>query len=291
MQRLRDGWMGAAAAVLAFAFAACGRDGGHGGYVARVNSAILTEADIVHQRDSLGEAGAASREYVNEWVVNELLYQEAERRGVTDAPAFREQLDVTRKRLAVAALLQDAVFGTVDSSAVSEDTIAAVFARSSQAYALHEDVCWASYVLFRDREPANAFRATVLRGSSWEQTLADVQSKTSQPPQVIRFSSRQFFTRSTLYPEELWKLARSLSREDISFPLHTDEGYVVLRAHQNFRQGETPPLDYARAEVREHLLMDLRRARYEEFLGAVRKRYSVDIRETQSGHDPSGSKE
>lgn len=284
-------WLGTAATMFALVFAACGRDGGRGGYVARVNSAVLTEADIVHLRDSLGETGAASREYVNEWVVNELLYQEAERRGVIDEPAFREQLDATRKRLAVAALLQDAVYGKLDSSSVSDDSIAAVFARSSQAYALHEDVCWASYVLFRDREAANAFRGTVLRGSSWETTLADVQSRTTQPPQVIRFSTRQFFTRSTLYPEELWKLARSLSREDISFPLRTDDGYVVLRAHQNFRQGDQPPLDYARAEVREHLLMDLRRARYEVFLGAVRKRFSVDIRETETGPDSSGPKE
>ena len=279
------------AAALALTLAACGRDGGRGSYVARVNNAVLTEADIAHQRDSLGETGAASREYINDWVVNELLYQEAERRGLTDEAAFREQLDAMRKRLAVAALLQESVYGRVDGSALTEDSVSAVFARSGQTYLLREDITLASYVLFRDREAANAFRAAVLRGASWETTLADLKSDTARQSSVVRSANRQFFSRSTLYPEGLWNLAHSLSREDMSFPLRTDEGYVILRAHQNYRQGELPPLEYARNEVRERLLMDLRRSRYEEFLGSVRKRYTIDIRESQAGPDSSATKE
>ncbi len=165
------------AAALALTLAACGRDGGRGSYVARVNTAVLTESDIAHQRDSLGETGAGSREYINDWVVNELLYQEAERRGLTDEAAFREQLDEMRKRLAVAALLQEAVYARVDSSALTEDSLAALFARSGQTYLLREDITLASYALFRDRDAANTFRAAVLRGASWETTLADLQSK------------------------------------------------------------------------------------------------------------------
>jgi peptidyl-prolyl cis-trans isomerase C len=279
------------AAALLVTLAACGRDGGRGEYVARVNGAVLTNADIVHQRDSLGEPGAASREYINEWVVNELLYQEAERQGVTDGPAFREQLDLTRKRLAVAALLGNQVYARVDTSSISEDSIAAVFARSGTDYALREDATQASLVVFRDRETANAFRATILRGAAWDASLASIQSKGMGASPIVRSANRQFFTRSTLFPEELWKLARSLSREDVSFPLRTDEGHVVLRTHQNYRQGEIPPFAYARAEVCERLLMTLRRQRFEEFVGSLRKRYTIDIRESPAGHDTSAIKE
>jgi hypothetical protein len=279
------------AAALALTLAACGRDGGRDGYVARVNSAVLTEADIVHQRDSLGETGAASTQYINDWVVNELLYQEAERRGLTDAAAFREQLDAMRKRLAVAALLQEAVYARVDNSALSEDSVTALFARSGQMYLLREDITLASYVVFRDRDAANTFRAAILRGAKWDSTLADQQSRNALKSPIVRSVSREFFSRSTLYPEELWKLARLLGREEMSSAVRTDEGYAILRTHQNFRQGELPPLEYARTEVRERLLMDLRRARYEEFLGSVRKRYSIDIRELNAGPDSSATKE
>ena len=291
MQRLRDGWWRGLAAALALTLAACGREGERSGYVARVNNVVLTDADIAHQRDSVGEAGAASREYINDWVVNELLYQEAERRGVTDDPSFRDQLEAMRKRLAVAALLQEAVYAKVDSTELPEDSVTQAYTRSRQAFLLREDITLASYVLFRTREAANAFRAAVMRGTPWQTSLAEVQAKPSKEPPVIHSVDHQYFSGSTLYPEELWKLARSLVREEVSPLLRTDDGYVVLRTHQNFRQGELPPFAYARAEVRERLLMDLRRARYEEFLGAVRKRHTVDIREPQAGPDPSASQE
>ncbi len=291
MQRLRDGWWRGLAAALALTLAACGREGGRSGYVARVNNVVLTDAEIVHQRDSVGEAGAASKEYINDWVVNELLYQEAERRGVTDDATFRDQLESMRKRLAVAALLQEEVYAKVDSTELSEDSVTQVFARSGTAFLLREDITLASYVVFRTREAANAFRAALMRGASWQTSLSDLQAKPSQEPSVIQSADHQYFSRPTLYPEELWKLARSLAREEVSSPLRTGEGYVVIRTHQNFRQGDIPPFGYARAEVRERLLMDLRRARYEEFLGSVRKRHTIDIREPQAGPDPSASQE
>ncbi len=291
MQRLRDGWWRGLAAALALTLAACGREGERSGYVARVNSVVLTDADIAHQRDSVGEAGAASKEYINDWVVNELLYQEAERRGVTDDPSFRDQLEAMRKRLAVAALLQEAVYAKVDSTELPEDSVTQAYTRSGQAFLLREDITLASYVLFRTREAANAFRATLMRGTPWQTSLTELQAKPSKEPPVIQSADHQYFSSATLYPEELWKLARSLAREEVSPLLRTNEGYVVLRTHQNFRQGELPPFAYARAEVRERLLMDLRRARYEEFLGVVRKRHTIDIREPQAGPDPSASQE
>jgi hypothetical protein len=271
--------------------AACGREGGREEYVARVNGAILTEADIARQRDSLGETVAASKEYVNDWVVSELLYQEAERRGLTSEDSFRQQLEATRKRLAVAALLQEVVYARVDSSAVSEDSIAAEFARSGQSYLLREDITLASLALFRDRDAANTFRTAIMRGASWDAALAAVQSKYPSKVPILRSVSRQFFSRAALYPDELWKLARSLAHEELSTPLRTDEGYVVLRTHQNFRQGEVPPLEYARNEVAQRLLMDLRRYRYNEFLRSLRKRYAIDIRESHGKPDASETKE
>jgi hypothetical protein len=82
----------------------------------------------------------------------------------------------------------------------------------------------------------------------------------------------------TLFPEELWKLARTLPREEVSFPLKTDLGYTILRVHEIHRQGDIPPLTYIRKEVQERLLMDARRWRYDEFVGTLRERHSVDVR-------------
>lgn len=268
------------AAVLLLALAGgCGGPGNKGEYVARVNNAVLTQEDLVVTRDSLGTPTALSKEYVNEWIVTELLFQEAERRGVPDAPGFQMQLENTRKRLAVAALLQQEVYGAVDTASITDEAIVQAFKASGDAYALREDVVLATLVLFRDRDAASSFRTTVLKGTAWDEALGRVTAAAAGASQIVRTADHRYFTRTTLYPEELWRLARSLPREEVSFPLRAADGYYILRVHQSFRQGELPPLDYVRAEVREHLLMDVRRQKYEDFIRTLRERHTVDIRD------------
>jgi hypothetical protein len=256
----------------------CSGRSGEGGYVARVNATVLTQDDIAHSRDSLGEIGASTREYVNDWVVTELLYQEAERRGITDSPGFQKQLAQTRKRLAVAALLEREVFQGVDSTAAGDEAVAAYFKASAATFALREDVVLASTVLFDGRESANAFRSKVLRGTSWQEALQQMDAETNSSTRPLRSANRQYFTRMTLFPEELWKLARTIPLEEVSFPLKTDAGYTILRVHESYRQGDIPPLTYVRKEVQERLLMDARRWRYDEFVTTLRERHSVDVR-------------
>ncbi len=269
----------------------CGDAGKRGAFVARVNNSVLTEDDIALSRDSLGEPATLSREYVNEWIVAEMLYQEAERRGIADAPEFQQQLALTRKRLAVAALLQREVYASIDTNAITNEAIVQSFAASGPAFALREDLVQASLALFRDRDAANVFRSQMLRGSSWEESLRTIRADTTQRIQIVRTDEQRYFTRATMYPEELWKLARSLPREEVSFPLRTPEGYYLIRVHRTLRQGELPPLEYVRAEVREYLMMDLRRQRYEDFVGALRGKHRVDIRETSADSGASLEKE
>ncbi len=268
-----------AAVLLLFIAGGCGGPGKKGDYVARVNNAVLTQEDLVVTRDSLGAPTALSKEYVNEWIVTELLFQEAERRGVPDAPEFQAQLEQARKRMAVAALLQQQVYSTVDTAAITTEAVAAAFKASGDAYALREDLVQASLVLFRDRDAASSFRTTVLRGTSWDEALQRVMSIPAQQAQIIRTADHRYFTRTSLYPEELWRLARSLPREEVSFPVKASDGYYILRVHQAFRQGELPPMEYVSGEVREHLLMDMRRQKYEDFIRTLRERHTVDIRD------------
>lgn len=266
------------AALLAAALVAvssCSREGVHKPYVARVGDEELREDDIPSYKDSA--VSRESREFINEWIVNELLYQEAVRKGLADSDEIRRLMQETRKRLAVNALLERDVF-TTDSSAVNEDAVAAFFNAHATSFALREDVLNASYVMFSDRDAANGFRTKVLRGTSWGDALAQVEQDSSARSHVLGAATRQYFTQDKLYPDELWKLARSLGREEVSFVVKSNAGYYVLKMHGIKRQGEIPDLAYVHDEVRDRLLIEQRRLKYEKLVGDLRNRFPVDIR-------------
>lgn len=286
LRRASDLFLTAALPFVALAVIGCGGPEKGDGYVARVGDAVLTRDDLVIPGDSLADPAAVARDYVNEWIVTEMLSQEAERRNVTDRPEFQRQLSETRKRLAVAALLQQEVYGGIDTAAITAEAIAGAFAASGDTYLLRDDLVQASLVLFRERDAAATFRTAVLRGMAWDEALRKVAADTTFRAQIIRTADHAYFTRATLYPEELWRLARSLPREELSFPLRSPDGYTIIRVHRSFRQGELPPLDYVSAEVRENLLMDLRRQRYDEFIRELRQQHTVDIRDPGTDAGP-----
>jgi peptidyl-prolyl cis-trans isomerase C len=266
--------------------AGCGDRRGGEAYVARVDNAVLTQNDISASGDSLN-AAALSREFIDEWVVNELLFQEADRRGLLDRDDVRRQVKSATRQLAVAALLREELFEKLDTSSITDEAVARMLADHPADFLLREDVLQTSYVLFTTREAANLFRSSVLRGMTWDEAATKVRTDSTQAPFVIRTTDRQFFTRGSLYPDELWRLARSLSRGDVSFPLKTGDGYYILQVHSLLQQGETPPIEYARPYVRQRLLMDLRRARLDELVASLREQRRVDIR--MEGHPSSGS--
>jgi peptidyl-prolyl cis-trans isomerase C len=261
--------------AIVVAAAGCSRSGGDA-YVARVDGATLTRDAVLRMHAGTRDSAQDPRRYVNDWVVTELLYREAERRGIAESDEVKEQAELARRRVAVAALLEREIYS--DTSGVTDDTVAAFYRRNAPAFALHEEVLGLSYAAFADREAANAFRSRVLAGSRWEDAVGRLQADTANRSGLLQLADHQYFTRGRLYPPELWKLALTLPRGDVSFVLKTGEGFYVLVVHRLQRPGTIPELEYVRSEVRDRLLIEHRRQHYEKFLDALRRKASVDVR-------------
>jgi hypothetical protein len=264
--------------VLLMAISGCTRESGHKPYIARVGTAEMTEDDLAASTDSLGRVPRQPGEVVNEWIINELLSQEAARRGLTTTDVFRRQMESTKKRLAIAALLEQELFAEADTVLVNDAALTTAFKAAANDYVLREDVVLASYAIFSDRDAANTFRSSVLRGRHWTDALLLARVDSLTAPHLLRAAERQYFTQTTLYPPELWKLARTLARDEVSFVAKTDAGYYVLMVHRVKHQGEIPDFEYVRSDVRQRLLIEERRARYEKLVSDLRARHPVDIR-------------
>jgi hypothetical protein len=253
----------------------CSKPVGKKAVVARVDNAELTEADLNFVRSSGGDPLMPPREYINDWIVTELLYIEASRRGLADSDELKRELEAVRKHLAVAALLQKEVYG--DSAGVTDEAIAERFRSSADDFALHEDVVNASYATFNDRDVANLFRSDLLRGLQWHDAIWQVESDSARRSHLLRTADHQYFTRATLYPEELWKLAQTLGKEEVSFVIKTAGGYSVLKLHGVKHQGEIPDLEYVRNDIRDRLLIERRRTRYEQLVATLRAQHVVEV--------------
>jgi len=266
---------------VALALTGCTKEVGPKEFVARVDDAFLTYEELAAARDSSINIEQQDREYINNWITTELLYQEAVRRGVHETAEFRRQLNLARRSLTVNAFLDKELYSD-DTTRVSEDAVVALYNSGGGAFRLREDIANLSFALFADRDAANAFRSAILQGTSWENALMQIQGDSALAPQLQQIAYRQYFSQRILYPEELWKLTRTLSLDQPSFVVKTDAGYYVMMVHGITKRGEMPDLAYVRNEIRDRILIEERRMQYERLLANLRARRTVEVRITMT---------
>lgn len=262
--------------ALVLTIAGCKEEKKQQAFVAKVGDAVLTEEELAAVHYTSPERPVETRKFVHEWITSELLYQEASRRGFANSDQLLKELESIRKRLAIQALLDNVVY-IEDTVAVNEDAITTMYNSGASAFLLREDVLNVSYALFSDRDIANNFRSGILRGSSWDAALTSIQHDSLTHRKLLLAATRQYVTRANLYPDELWRLARSLPKDEASFVLKTDAGYYVVMTHSIRQTGEMPELEYIRNEIRSRLLIDQRRLAYERLLSNLRSKTRVEL--------------
>jgi hypothetical protein len=245
--------------------------------IARLDDRTLTLEEVKGQVDSTrGISAAELNEYVRRWINNEILYDEAVRRGLDQSASVRDRLEDVRRQLAINALLDDEVYskGSVD---IRPEEMAQYYAAHTSEFRLTNDVALMSFVLFRDRDAANNFRTSVLRGTSWKDALGQRLADANQAATILAHVDSVYRTQNTLLPVELWRVASASTKVEPSFPIRTSEGYYVLIVWKLSRQGQIADLPYEEQEIRSRLVIERRQRSLNDLLENLRARHSVEI--------------
>ena len=225
---------------------------------------------------SRGVTPAQVGEFARRWINDEILYREALRRGLDKKESVRARIEEAQRQLMINALLQDEVY-TDKSAESSPEEIAQYFAAHTKDFTLSTDVALVSYVIFKDRDAANAFRTNVLTGTSWDRGLRKVLADSLQHSTVVARMDSVYFTQSTLLPVELWRVALAAAKQEPSFPVRTNEGFYVLIVWKIGRVGQVADLPYVEEDIRSRLAVERRRHALEALLETLRSKHAVEL--------------
>jgi hypothetical protein len=244
--------------------------------LARIDERTLTLEDVRARLDSSrGVTAAQVGEYTRRWINDEILYREAVRRGLDNSESVRAQLEEVRRQLAINALLQEEIYSDkLQQSTTAE--VAQYYSAHSKEFTLSADVALISYVLFRDRDAANAFRTTVLKGTPWKQAISLVLADPQQSSQIVARIDSAYYNQNTLLPVELWRVAAAAGKLEPSFPIHTNEGSYVLIVWKFGRQGQVADLANVDNDIRSRLTIERRRRALTSLVETLRSKHTVE---------------
>ncbi len=243
--------------------------------VARVNNQTLTLTMVRENSNGVDQLTQDDiRQIANRWITNELLYQEAQQRGYDAAEHIQRKISEAKKQLCISELLENEVYSLAENS-VRSGEIVSYFQTHIGEFILHENLIRLSVIIFQSIEMANQFREAALGEQGWNSSVSLFRQNSSNP--VISFRDSVLFTQSSLYPPELWKVANALGMFEVSFPVKTSVGFVVMRSLGKFKSGAPSPLQYVESEIRTRLAMELRQQRYQQFIQTLRNKYTVQL--------------
>ena len=245
--------------------------------IARLDDRTLTLDDVKARLDSSrGLTQAQVSEYARRWMNDEILYREAVRRGLDNKESVRAQLEVVRRQLAINALLQEEIY-TEKSLESTPEEISQYYAAHSKEYTLPADVVLTSYLLFRDRDAANVFRATVLKGTSWGQALRQMLADPQQASMILARVDSTYYTQSTLMPIELWRVASASTKPEPSFPVRTNEGFYIVITWKLNHQGQVADRAYVEKDIQSRLTIERRRRALDAMIETLRSKHAVEF--------------
>jgi parvulin-like peptidyl-prolyl isomerase len=215
---------------------------------------------------------AQIRMYANRWVISEILYQEAKRQQLDQTDAVKRNLEDAQKQLAIAALLEKEII-SIPPDAVAPEQVQAYYENHADEFAAREQTVRIGTAVFRDRRSAERFRDAVLSSGGWTYAVAEAR----RAKKIVDTADSVSYTQSTLYPNELWRLASAMRLNDVSFPVKTSAGFFVIRLLGSQKRGEPQPLRSVEPKIRERLSIDLRQQKYSELIEALRKKNTVQL--------------
>jgi len=233
------------------------------------------------------------KEFLENLIRNELLVQEAEKRGLENTPAVREQM----KRALVTELLRQQLDERLSGADIpdadlkkfydthQEDFVKAEKARvyrilidgkkedaKAHAAAKKKAAELAAQIAEKTKKgDANAFQATALKES---------QDKLSAPMSGdLRFLTKEEMTKS--YSAELADAAFALKAPgDVAGPIETPQGYELVKLQVKTAALDTKFED-AKEKIRGRMARERRSKEYDDFIKGLREKANVSIDEAE----------
>jgi hypothetical protein len=226
-----------------FIFGACTQPEKPDSYVARVNNSYLTEADFREMVDSQTVSEKTKTLVIKNWVRQEILLQEAIKKGITESNEFKRTVENSRRQLASSLVLQD--FTASSQPVVTNEELENYYKENKSSFRIPFNAYYLNRINLSDRETAVMFR-TELMINGWTEALKNFSNDSS----LINFESAVLISEQDIYPIRLLRILEGLYPLEISIVIPDERGYyTVVQLLDKYSAQSSPPFEAVKTEV------------------------------------------
>ena len=260
--------LSAALLVLMLGMLGCQEDSPPEGYIARVGESYLMRDELAATLQSLPfaqDTAEAQRQIVEQWVTNELLFQEASRQGLRSEPEVQRLLAQNERSVLISAYLQRVYDEAIDEP--SSGAMEAYFEQNKEQLRLREPFVRVRYLNTTSQDSAQTGRSLLqqsLRDANPDSVWFLLIDRFATDGEGSRSLARQYYPESRLFATQpLLREALSRLRTGEIAPIFgADSSYHLLQLVDRVGVGSMPRMEWIEDELKQRLVIETRKQMY-----------------------------
>jgi len=243
-----------------------------GKVLVRVNGEELTEEEMRAELSlAYGDSilPGAKLDYLNRWIDNQLLYEEAKRRGLEKLPEVKMRARQAARDIMVLSLLNDQIAKNIQ---VSEDEARRFYDQNKDFFKREQEEVRASHILFSSQAQADSVSARLKKGEDFKLLARELSldSLTRNTGGDIGY-----FSLSNTDPV-VARVASGLQTGMVSPPFKTAMGYHILKVTDRKPKGSIRDFEEVKATLMNQLLQEKRNQAISSLLGELKKKAKIE---------------
>ncbi len=241
-------------------------------YVARVNDSYLSGSDLPEILDSANVDDNFKAEVIRNWILKELLYQEAISEGILNKRDFKNILEKSKKELAGSILLKN--FSSNVTLDYQPREVEEYYTLNKREFNFRSNSFKLNIATFSNQNNAVQFRFLLL-SSGWDEAL----SQHSDDATLLSVSDGIILSEQDIYPQKLARIVNGLRPPEISIVISDDAGYhTVAQVLNNFKKGTIPPFDIIKESVEERFIADKKKQLLDNYIDELYSKSDIEIK-------------
>ena len=250
-------------------FAACSKEQKKDDFVARVNESYLTREDFASLADTANLNSAQKEQLIKNWIYQEVLFQAADKEGITTREDYLNIVNKSSNELAAAMLIDDYV--SKEKINYSDEDLIDYYESNKNYFRLNTDAYLINKVTFNNEDNAIKFRSLAL-DSEWKKAVSAFVNDSS----LIINTESDLVEESNIYPVQLSRIIKDFYPGEISIVITNKPGYYSIV--QLLGKESVPPFELIKAKVEKRFIAEKKKELVEEYLKNLYSQNEIEIK-------------
>lgn len=243
---------------------------------ARVGNAVLTQDDLKNRMALEGLEPDRQSEFIENWINQELLYQEAKRTGIESTEELKWELEKIEKQFLVNKLVEKTF---AERIRISDAEIQEYYEKNESLFTVDEDEVHLFHIMTKTLAEAELVLQEIRAGKPFEQVAKERSADLFRD----KGGDMGFVKRNDILPD-LSRVAFSLSEGGISAICKGNDGYHILKIIKKHVKGNFKDLSDAKDEILQRLRINKERSVYYDLLYQLKSKQKINVTGSSKSH-------